>query len=140
MIKFSLQCKDCKNIYDSWFSTSKDYDKIKKLKLLNCNKCSSSNVEKSIMSPNLNSTKKKLSLPNKREKNIKNKIKSYQNFIKQNFKYVGNNFSYEARSMHYNKKNPRNGIYGTATNEEIRDLKEEGIDTQLIPWVEDKSN
>ena len=47
MIKFSLQCKDCKNIYDSWFSTSKDYDKIKKLKLLNCNKCSSSNVEKS---------------------------------------------------------------------------------------------
>ena len=110
MIKFSLQCKDCKNIYDSWFSTSKDYDKIKELKLLNCNKCSSSNVEKSIMSPNLNSTKKKLSLPNKREKNIKNKIKSYQNFIKQNFKYVGNNFSYEARSMHDNKKNPRNGI------------------------------
>ena len=38
--------------------------------------------------------------------------------------------------MHYNKKIKR--IYGTATNEEIRDLKEEGIDTQLIPWVEDK--
>ena len=30
--------------------------------------------------------------------------------------------------------------YGKATNEEILELKNEGIDTQIIPWVEDKKN
>ena len=32
------------------------------------------------------------------------------------------------------------GIFGTATNDEINELKEEGIKTEIIPWVKDKSN
>ena len=32
------------------------------------------------------------------------------------------------------------GIYGSASKQEIKELKEEGIDTQVIPWIEDKSN
>ena len=37
------------------------------------------------------------------------------------------------------KKNTK-GIYGTASREEIKDLKEEGIETEIVPWIEDKSN
>ena len=32
------------------------------------------------------------------------------------------------------------GIYGSASKEEMQELKEEGIDTETIPWVQDKIN
>ena len=38
------------------------------------------------------------------------------------------------------KKKFNKGIYGKATNEEIKDLKQEGMETQTIPWIEDKEN
>ena len=59
--------------------------------------------------------------------------------IKNNFQYVGEDFSYEARSIHYNKKKSK-GIYGKASKKDLLELKEEGIDTQMLPWVEDKDN
>ena len=73
-------------------------------------------------------------------KEINKKIKEYQKFIKNNFEYVGENFAYEARSIHYNNKKKNKGIYGTASKEEIKELKEEGIDTEMIPWLENKNN
>ena len=73
-------------------------------------------------------------------KKIKKTIKNYQKFIKDNFNYVGDNFAYEARSIHYNTKKPTKGIYGNASQKDIKELKEEGIDTQLIPWVDEKEN
>ena len=73
-------------------------------------------------------------------KKINKSIKEFQKFVKENFDYVGDNFSYEARSIHYNKKKGKKGIYGTATNQELKDLKEEGIETETIPWIEDKTN
>ena len=71
---------------------------------------------------------------------IKKTISEYQKFIKNNFKYVGDNFVYEARAIHYNDKKSQKGIYGTASNKDLKELREEGIDAQMIPWVEDKNN
>ena len=72
--------------------------------------------------------------------NVKKTIKSYQKFIKENFKFVGENFAYEARSIHYNRKKKSKGIYGNASKKDLLELQEEGIDTQMIPWVKDKDN
>ena len=83
---------------------------------------------------------KELSVQNSKFNEINKKIKEYQNFIKNNFEYVGKNFTYEARSIHYNNKKRSKGIFGTASNQEIKELKEEGIDAEVIPWVEDKNN
>ena len=38
------------------------------------------------------------------------------------------------------KKKKEKGIYGTASNDEIKELNEEGIETEIIPWVENKNN
>ena len=38
------------------------------------------------------------------------------------------------------KKIKKKGIYGTATKNEIQELKEEGVEAEMIPWIEDKSN
>ena len=34
MIKFKLICKDCETTFDSWFSSSKEYERLKKKKFL----------------------------------------------------------------------------------------------------------
>ena len=137
-----LICKDCESSFDSWFASSKEYEKLKKMNHINSHECGSLKVEKSLMSPNvLNSKKINLSTEkNKKYIKVRNKIKEYQKFIKNNFDYVGKNFAYEARSIHYNNKKKDKGIYGTATNDEIKELKEEGVEAELIPWIEDKNN
>ena len=142
MIKYKLICKECNNLFDSWFSTSKEFEKLKKLKHINCYNCNSLKVEKTLMSPSvLNSKKNKSEIrKNKKYIKIKNKIKKYQKFIKNNFDYVGENFSYEARSIHYNDKKRDKGIYGNATTKEVKELEEEGIDTEIIPWVNENEN
>ena len=142
MIKYKLTCKKCDNSFDSWFPSSKEYEKLKSLKHINCPNCNSLTIEKSLMSPNVLNSKKEKSEIIKNEKYVKtkNKIKEYQKFIKNNFEYVGENFAYEARSIHYNNKKKHKGIYGNATAEEVKELKEEGIETEIIPWVNDNEN
>ena len=142
MIKYKLICKNCNISFDSWFASSKEFEKLRIKKLLNCHKCNSKKIEKTLMAPKFINTysngmseQKSLKL-----KEINKKIKEYQNFIKNNFEYVGKNFAYEARSIHYNEKKKGKGIFGTASINEIKELKEEGIETEVIPWVEDKNN
>ena len=93
------------------------------------------------MSPSvINKKNDNNNLDSKKYLEIKNKLKDYKNFIKNNFEYVGNNFAYEARSIHYNNKKKDKGIYGNASAEDIRELSEEGIDTETIPWLSDNEN
>tara|TARA_B100000161_G_C33408807_1_gene350026 strand:+ start:51 stop:470 length:420 start_codon:yes stop_codon:yes gene_type:complete len=139
MIKYRLICKNCDFSFDSWFASSKEYEKLKRKKLLICHTCNSKKIEKNLMAPKI-LKKNDLVVKNEKTNFINKKLKEYQNFIKKNFEYVGENFAYEARSIHYNEKKNKKGIYGKATNEEILELKNEGIDTQIIPWVEDKKN
>ena len=142
MIKYSLLCKDCELIYESWFASSKEYEKLKRKKLLNCHNCNSTNIDKNLMAPSLinKNSDGKTSEEFRKYNKIKKTIKEYQKFIKNNFKYVGDNFAYEARSIHYNEKKRKKGIYGTASKQDLKELKEEGIDTQMIPWIQDKDN
>ena len=142
MIKYKLICKDCDLKFDSWFASSNEYERLKRKKLLNCHKCNSYEVEKTIMAPRLINSKSKIDKKIDLEKynNVKKTIKDYQKFIKDNFKYVGENFAYEARSIHYNGKRKLKGIYGTASKEDLKELKEEGIDAQMIPWIDEKEN
>ena len=142
MIKYKLICKNCDNSFDSWFASSREYEKLKRLKHINCHNCNSLKIEKTLMSPSiLNSKTVKYSI-DKNEKyiKVKNKIKEYQKFIKNNFEYVGENFAYKARSIHYNNKKKSKGIYGNASTKEVKELKDEGINTEIIPWFNESEN
>ena len=142
MIKYQLICKECKLTFDSWFASSKEFEKLKKKNFLSCHNCNSVDIEKSLMKPNVLNKRKSISEKPLRNNNlrVKKTIKEYQNFIKNNFDYVGSNFAYEARSIHYDKKKRKKGIFGKPSKNEIIELKEEGIETQSIPWIEDKNN
>ena len=141
MIKYSLNCKECDLKFESWFASSKEYEKLKRKRLLKCLNCDSLKIEKSLMAPRIN--KKEYVIRDKEQKKmikIKKKITEYQKFIKNNFEYVGEDFAYEARSIHYNNKEKSKGIYGNATAKEVKELKEEGINTEVIPWVNKNDN
>ncbi len=141
MIKYCLKCKNCSLEFESWFSSSTEFDRLKKLKHLNCQICNSRKIEKSLMSPNLNNTKKKKFVQRDQKlQEVKNQLKKYQKFVKDNFEFVGDNFAYKARSIHYNKNKEKKGIYGSASSEEVKELKNEGIETEIIPWINDKEN
>ena len=142
MIKYSLICNKCDLTFESWFASSNEFEKLKKRKFLNCHNCGSLDVKKSLMAPSLINNKKNQNneKDTKKLNNIKKTLKEYQKFIKNNFEYVGNNFAYEARSIHYNNKKKEKGIYGTASKKDLEDLREEGIETKMIPWIEDDKN
>ena len=143
MIKYKLICKDCETTFDSWFSSSKEYEKLKKKKFLNCHFCNSLNVGKGLMSPSVSMSKNNLrgiDSSSEKYREIKKTIYKYQEFIKKNFEYVGENFAYEARSLHYKDKKKAKGIYGTATKEDLNELKEEGIKAEILPWIKNTTN
>ena len=142
MIKYKLLCKSCELKFDSWFASSNEFERLKKKRLLTCHSCNSSNVEKTLMAPQLinNKSKKEEKINFEKYQKVKKTMLGYQKFIRNNFKYVGDNFAYEARSLHYNSKKKSKGIYGTASKKDLRELKEEGIDTQMIPWIDENQN
>lgn len=53
--------------------------------------------------------------------------------------YVGDRFAEEARSIHYGETDARD-IYGEASAEDARALREEGITVQPLPWPARRSN
>ena len=53
MIKYRLVCKNCSLSFDSWFASSNEFEKLKKKNYLNCHKCNSTKVEKTLMAPKM---------------------------------------------------------------------------------------
>ena len=140
MIKYLLKCNN-KHEFESWFSESEEYEKLKKKKLIQCIFCKSKKVNKSIMSPNIvgknNNEEKKF---NSKEFNkIKKDLIKIRKFVEKNFEFVGDKFSKEVREIYYDNKKKKN-IYGTATPEEKLELEEEGIELANIPWLKDNKN
>ena len=140
MIKYNLKCEN-KHEFESWFSDSKEFDRLKKKKLLECIFCHSKKVEKSIMAPRIGSSKKqnnKQHVPIIELKKFKKDLQNLRKFVEKNFEYVDHNFANKVREVFYDRKSKKN-IYGSTTKEEREELKEEGIDLVSIPWV-DKDN
>jgi len=133
MIKYNLKCK-CGATFESWFSSSHEFDSLRKKKFIKCIYCESSYVKKTVMAPNLSSKSNKVFKKTKLEKNIKKQLLDFRKYIEKNCKNVGDNFAREARSIHYEKKNSQ-GIYGKTTPEEASELIEEGIEVVTVPWV-----
>jgi hypothetical protein len=135
MIKYNLKCNNSHE-FESWFSDSSEFDKLKKKKLLECIFCSSKKISKSIMAPMISGLKKnsEINKLNENFQNEKNKLLKLRKFVENNFEYVGENFSKKVREVYYDKKSKKM-IYGITTQEERKELEEEGIDLLSIPWV-----
>ena len=136
MIVYNLVCLTCDINFEGWFDSSKEFEKQRRKKLLNCPQCNSFYVKKSLMSPNVSikSNSKNIS---KSKKAIANDIKKYKKIIEKNFDYVGDDFTEEAKKMKYGEIDER-PIYGEATIDQTKELVKEEISVVPLPWSSPK--
>ena len=136
MIKYNLKCNN-NHEFESWFSNSKEFEKLNKKRLLECIFCSSKKINKSIMAPTILNSKEKDNqnkIINQDFKDEKNKLLNLRKYVEKNFDYVGKEFSKKVREVYYDKKSKK-AFYGTTTAKEREELAEEGIDLLSIPWI-----
>ena len=136
MIRYTLNCNNGHQ-FDSWFSDSASFEKLREQGHLECAICSSKEVAKSLMAPVV-APKKKETLLSKQSA-LEKEIKALKQKIKATATDVGENFSAEARAMHYGEKEEK-PIVGKTTVDEAKELAEEGIPFTPLPWSDDKVN
>ena len=135
MIVFNLKCNSCSNIFETWFSSSDEYKKQSRKKLILCPSCNNSSVNKYIMAPNI--SKKSNTNIKKQKKTMINNINKYKKLIEKNFDYVGDNFTEEAKKIKYGETKER-PIYGEANLDQAKELIDEEISFTPLPWAPNK--
>ena len=136
MIKYTLNCNNGHQ-FDSWFSDSASFERLREKGHLECAICSSKKVTKSLMAPVVKPKKKETLLS--KQSALEKEIKALKQKIMATATDVGENFSAEARAMHYGEKEEK-PIVGKTTLDEAKELAEEGIPFTPLPWSDDKVN
>lgn len=134
MIRYALKC-DHDHGFEAWFGSSTDYDDQAGRGLVECPFCGSRAVEKAIMSPSVNGTKKSAPAPDtaaKVQTLMMQAAREVRAHVEANFDYVGDSFAREARDIHEGKSEKRE-IYGEATPAEVRKLKDDGVPVSALP-------
>lgn len=161
MIKFTLICRN-DHEFEAWFGSSTEYDRQNAAGLVNCVICDDGNISKALMAPNLgakgNKTQASTAIQQTSDaqniqpsaqagyvatqsdqKNLAEKaaalitqMRAMQKQIENNFDNVGDDFAETARRIHYGEEDTR-GIYGNASNEDVEELIDEGIDIFALP-------
>lgn len=136
MIKYALKCAKGHS-FESWFKDSSAFETLSKAGQVSCAVCGSKKVEKTIMAPSVSGTKKKgggdapLSQPSSPAEAA---LKEMRDHLRKNSDYVGNEFAAEARRIHDGESDARS-IWGEATKEDAKALKDEGIPVAPLPWM-----
>jgi|HigsolmetaAR201D_1030396.scaffolds.fasta_scaffold33420_2 Uncharacterized protein conserved in bacteria len=149
MIVYDLAC-DNGHVFEAWFKDSATYERQVKKKLISCALCGSAKIRKAPMAPRIRRGKgeggrgaESGAAPTetyatdprmKRVADLMKELAALRKHVEENAEYVGNRFAEEARKMHYGEKE-RRSIYGEASNQEARELAEEGIEFTRIPWI-----
>ena len=151
MVIYDLVCANF-HTFEGWFKDNEDFKAQQAAGLICCPACDNSEVKlkpsklaiagkksNQISSQQPEKIKEADSSGDKQEQSAamhfnssEEQMSVLREIVEKNFEDVGDQFSDEVRKMHYGEKDHR-GIRGNATNEEIEDLAEEGIDTYVLP-------
>jgi len=148
MIRYALLC-DNGHDFESWFRSSDDFDIQKRRKLVECPVCSSTAVTKQVMAPKVARTDLavgatdepagQVALIDPEHEALRRRIEDLRRQLTDNSENVGPRFAEEARKIHYGESEARL-IHGRATNEDAREMIEEGIPFLPLPALPDERN
>ena len=130
MILFDLRCKDG-HAFEAWFRDGAAYEDQAAAGNLACPVCGSAEVTKALMAPAVSSRPKVDPAQAAEAMRVWRRV---QNHIEKNFDHVGSKFAEEARKIHHGEAEKRS-IYGEATKTEAKELRDEGIEVNQIPWL-----
>ena len=132
MIVFDLKCSEA-HVFEAWFDSSADYEAQKARGLVSCPMCGSEDVDKAVMAPAVSAKGNRI-VPSAERQAETARLQALRAEVEANCDYVGDKFAEEARKIHYGETDAR-GIFGEASEEEHKELSEEGIEVARIPWL-----
>ncbi|MGH6934409.1 MAG: DUF1178 family protein [Dongiaceae bacterium] len=135
MILFDLRCAQ-DHVFEAWFRDNAAYDAQARAGKVGCPICGSRKVEKAPMAPRIGkaATDKPASMAVSTEMvELRKQLVELRAKVEANCDYVGGKFAEEARRIHYGEADKR-GIYGEATDDDARELSDEGIEFARVPW------
>ena len=133
MIRYALRCAEGHD-FDGWFRDSAAYDAQARAGDVACAVCGSDEVEKAPMAPAVpggrREAKPSLAPATPREK----ALASLRRKIETECDYVGRAFAAEARRIHEGEA-PDRPVWGEASGEEARALRDEGVPVLPLPFM-----
>lgn len=136
MIRYSLKCANG-HAFDSWFQSAAAFDKLAGAGMVSCAVCGSTEVEKTMMAPQVRPSRteagKKPDL-RKPASEVEEAMQAMRRKVEESADYVGTEFAREARAMH-NGESPERAIYGEARLDEAKKLVEDGVPVAPLPFM-----
>jgi len=154
MIVFSLRCAE-DHVFEAWFRDGATYDRQNAAGEVACPACGDTKIVKAPMAPRLgkgvgkseNGDGKRDDAGDRADSGevanteqaelggrLRQALGELRDHVEKNCDYVGPQFAEEARKIHYGETEKRN-IYGEASNEDAKSLKDEGVEVGRIPWL-----
>lgn len=131
MILYDLRCSS-DHAFEAWFRDSATYDRQAAAGEISCPLCGDTGVAKAPMAPRL--SRSGGHDPAAEAARLRETLTELRDTIERNSDYVGDRFAEEARKIHYGEADHRN-IHGEATDDQARELTDEGIKVGRIPWL-----
>jgi hypothetical protein len=146
MIVFDLKCAAA-HVFEVWFRDSAAYEAQIEAREIACPVCGDTTIDKAPMAPNLARTRKsdrdgevKRDVPApsqidaEKAGQVMRYLRAARDHVEKNFDNVGERFPEEARKIHHGEVDKRD-IYGQASDQEARELEEEGVEIGQLPWL-----
>lgn len=152
MISFDLVC-DKGHGFEAWFKDGASFARQAKKGQVACAACGSPKVRKAVMAPAIAGTRhtRKAGVPapaqppappemlakpasDPKAAALMQELRELRRRIEESSDYVGDKFAEEARKIHYDEAEKRS-IHGEATDDEARELADEGIAFARVPWL-----
>jgi len=147
MIRYSLKCAHAHE-FEAWFRSSAAYDEQWAAGQVGCAVCGSTEVEKALMAPGVKAERAGSDQPesgqSESDRSVPNLTKpaspaeamlaEMRRKIETTSDYVGREFATEARRIHDGEADKR-AIWGEASLDDARALKEDGVPVAPVPWM-----
>jgi hypothetical protein len=134
MIRFDLTCSQ-EHEFEAWFRDGGAYEVQAASGSLACPLCGDSEVRKAVMAPSIARGRNEVAPVDPRKAafaKMLSTMRQVQGYVEKNFDNVGERFPEEARRIHHGEVEHRD-IYGKASQEEAKSLRDEGIPVSQLP-------
>jgi hypothetical protein len=139
MISFDLECKK-NHRFEGIFKDYGAFASQLEGNMIACPLCESTEVKRIFTGCSIQArTAAPAVAQAEKQPNIFELVRMMTHYIRENFEDVGKDFSEKARAIYYGEEEQRN-IFGESTANEIKELRDEGIEVALVPHIDKLEN
>jgi hypothetical protein len=135
MIAFDLRCSNGHS-FEGWFKDLESFNEQDSRDMIICPVCKSTKITRELSPVAIKSVRGE-EKPQQNKPDYRKLAMGVMEYIRNNFEDVGADFAKEALKIHYGVAEKRD-IQGSATDEEEKTLKDEGVKFFKLPFFKPK--